>query len=118
MTNMKLSDLATDEAILEQLGQRLSRQRIDMRLTQADLAERAGVGKRTVERIEAGEPAQSSSLVRILRVLDLLGVLDELLPEAGPRPMDQLRHRGRRPQRVSNSGTSSGDEDWSWGDES
>lgn len=115
---MKLSRLETDDAVLEALGRRLARCRIDARLTQAELAERAGVGKRTLERIEAGESAQMTSLVRILRVLDLLDVLDELLPAAGPRPMDQLRHRGRRPRRVSKRGDEIVGGEWSWGDES
>lgn len=115
---MNLSDLATDDAVLTELGQRLVQRRIDARLTQAELAERAGVGKRTVERIEAGESAQLTSLVRIFRELELLAVLDELLPAAGPRPIDQLRHQGQRPQRVSKRGKSSGDDDWTWGDDS
>lgn len=116
---MGLSSLATDDAVLAELGQRLAQRRIDARLTQADLAARAGVGKRTVERIEAGESAQLTSLVRILRALELLAQLDELLPAAGPRPMDQLRYRGQRPQRVSKRRQlPSDDGDWAWGDDS
>lgn len=115
---MELSKLTTDEAILEELGQRLAQRRIDAGLTQADLADRAGVGKRTVERIEAGHSAQMTSLVRIFRVLDLLGALDELLPDTGPSPMDQLRHRGRRPQRASRRREETSGEDWTWGDDS
>jgi len=114
---MNLSDLATDDAVLAELGQRLAQRRIDARLTQAELAERAGVSKRTVERVEAGESAQMTSLVRILRELELLSVLDELLPAVGPRPLDQLRHQGRRPQRVSKRRASSGEDDWTWGDD-
>jgi len=114
---MNLPDLATDDAVLAELGQRLAQRRIDARLTQAELAERAGVGKRTVERIEAGESAQMTSLVRIFRELELLTVLDELLPAAGPRPLDKLRHQGRRPQRVSKRGQLSPDDDWTWGDD-
>lgn len=115
---MKISDLATDDAVLAELGQRLVQRRIDARLTQAELAERAGVGKRTVERIEAGESAHLISLVRIFRELELLGVLDQLLPATGPRPIDQLRRRGRRPQRVSKRAKSSDDDHWTWADES
>lgn len=114
---MRLSRLETDAAVLEELGRRLARQRIDARLTQAELAERAGVGKRTLERIEAGASAQVTSLVRILRELALLDVLDDLLPETGPRPMDRLRHGDRRPRRVSKRGHADKSGEWSWGDE-
>ncbi len=91
----------SDAAVLEELGRRLARRRIDLGLTQAALAERAGLGKRTVERIEKGESGQLSSLVRILRVLELLPRLDQLLPELGPRPMDLLRRQGNQRQRAS-----------------
>lgn len=114
---MNLSELATDHAVLTELGQRLAQRRIDARLTQAELAERAGVGKRTVERIEAGESAQLTSLVRIFRELELLAVLDQLLPAAAARPIDQLRRQGRRPQRVSKRAKSSDDDDWTWGED-
>jgi transcriptional regulator with XRE-family HTH domain len=115
---MDISNLTTDEAVLAELGHRLTQRRIDAGLTQADLADQAGVGKRTVERIEAGQSAQMTSLVRIFRVLDLLATLDELLPATGPGPIDQLRHQGRRPQRVSKRREKSTNDDWTWGEES
>ena len=51
---MLIESLLTDEAILEEIGRRLARRRVDLGCTQADLAEQSGVAKRTVERIEAG----------------------------------------------------------------
>ena len=52
---MKITPELTDSAVLHELGERLSRRRIDAGLTQAELAHEAGVSKRSVERIEAGE---------------------------------------------------------------
>lgn len=112
----------TDDAVLEALGRRLARRRIDLQLTQAHLAEQAGVSKRTVERIEAGAPAQSVSLVRILRVLGLLKGLDQLIPETGPSPMELLKRKGKERRRASSREVSKGAshrsaETWTWGDD-
>jgi DNA-binding XRE family transcriptional regulator len=95
---MKISDLLTDDAILAELGTRVARCRLERQLTQADLAEQAGVSKRTVERIEAGASAQ--------------------LPEAAPRPMDLLKRKGKARQRASSRRPSEGSNTpWSWDDE-
>jgi len=91
----------SDEAVLQELGRRLTRHRIDQQLTQSALAKEAGISKRTVERIEAGASAQVSSLVRVLRVLDLLPGLEALAPDPGIRPMDLLQRKGRYRVRAS-----------------
>ena len=101
MATMKISNLLTDDSILAEMGERVARRRLDLQLTQAALAEQAGVGKRTVERIEAGASAQMSSMIRIYRVLDLLQGLDRMLPEAQPSPMDLLKNKGKIRQRAS-----------------
>ena len=114
---MKISKLIADDAILAEIGGRVARRRLDLQLTQADVAEQAGVAKRTVERIESGASAQMSSIVRILRVLDLLSGLDRLISEAGPRPMDLLKRKGKVRQRASSHRRSRrSDEPWSWDD--
>ncbi len=114
---MKISELLTDEAILAEIGERIARRRLDLELTQAAVAEQAGIAKRTLERAEAGHSAQMSSLIRILRVLDGLPGLDRMLPEAGPGPMDLLKRKVR--QRASRRRVSNQPEKpWSWDDES
>lgn len=114
---MAIKTNMTDNAILAEMGRRLAQWRINLQLTQARLAEEAGVSKRTVERIEAGTSAQMSSMIRVLRVLDLVEGLDSLTPETGPRPMDLLKLKGKTRQRASSTRRSPppGD-DWSWGD--
>ena len=52
---MKISTNLTDDVILAELGERLSRRRIDLGLTQARVADEAGISKRTVERMRRGK---------------------------------------------------------------
>ncbi len=115
---MNFEELMDDQSVLLEMGQRLSQRRVEMNLTQAELAKEAGVSKRTIERVEAGESTQTATLIRILRVLQLLTNLDALLPESGPRPMDLLKLRGKPRQRASSKKRQkSRGQDWSWGED-
>lgn len=115
---MKISELLSEEAILAELGGRIARRRLDLEMTQAELSEQAGVSKRTVERIEAGASAQMSSIIRVFRQLELLQGLDSMIPEAGPRPMDLLKLKGKVRQRTGSRRRSDRSEEaWSWDDD-
>ncbi|MGQ4659029.1 helix-turn-helix domain-containing protein [Lysobacter sp. F6437] len=116
---MKIGAELTDLAVLQALGERLAARRIAMGMTQAEAAEQAGVSKRTLERLEAGDAVQSPNLVRVLRVLQLLDGLEALLPSAGPGPMDVLRREGKTRQRAPRAGVGEpAGQPWRWGDES
>lgn len=115
---MRLSKRQTDDVILAELAQRLTRRRIDCGMTQAQLAQESGVSKSTVERLESGASVQLSSLIRLFRTLDLLEGFESLLPATGLSPIELLKLRGKSRQRAYvartskvNSGT------WTWGDE-
>jgi transcriptional regulator with XRE-family HTH domain len=98
---MKITGLLTDDAVLAELGARIASRRIELQLTQATVAEQAGIAKRTVEHLEAGHTTQLTTLVRVLRVLDAASGLDNVIPESAPRPMDLLRQKGKVRQRAS-----------------
>lgn len=98
---MKITGLLTDDAVLAELGERIAGRRIELQLTQAAVAEQAGIAKRTLERIEAGLTSQLATLVRVLRVLDAASGLDTLIPESGPKPMDLLKRKSKVRQRAS-----------------
>ena len=130
---MKIDAIMSDDALLAELGQALAARRIALNLTQAELADQAGIGKRTVERVEAGHSCQTAALIRILRVLELLTGLARLIPPAGPGPMDLLKRKGRARRRASSKrrpagaapesgraeapGAASAKKKWNWGDE-
>lgn len=69
-------------------------------LTQAQLADRSGVSRETVGRLENGDGGVS--LVNLLRVLRALGVLDSLPRAIDPYESDlgRLRADERLPRRV------------------
>jgi hypothetical protein len=59
-----------------------------------------------------------ASLIRIFRVLELLPGLEQLAPEAGPRPMDLLKLKGKARQRApSRQVQDAPDKPWSWDDD-
>ncbi len=116
---MKIRKQASDSSVLKELGARLASQRLARNLTQAELAAEAGVAKRTVERMEAGEvSARLSGLVRIFRALGLMDRLDTLLPEAKPTPIEELRFAGRKRQRASQAKRAAESKPWTWNDTS
>ena len=102
-----------------ELGSRMARIRLEMNLTQAQLAQQAGVSKRTVERLESGGVAtQLSGFIRVCRVLDLIERFESLIPEPLPSPVAQLKLRGRTRKRASAPRIANpSPEKWKWADE-
>jgi DNA-binding XRE family transcriptional regulator len=120
---MKITSALTDVAVLHEIGDRIERRRIDAALTQAQLAEEAGVSKRTVERLESGRSTDFVMLLRILRALQLLEALDQMLPDLPQSPVTLLKSRGRARKRVTRpggsadaTGASSPAGPWKWRD--
>jgi transcriptional regulator with XRE-family HTH domain len=100
---MRIASELTDVAVLHEIGDRLERRRIDAGLTQAQLAEEAGISKRTVERLEAGHSTDFVMLLRVLRILNLLEALDQSIPDLPQSPLMLLKGRGRTRKRVGHS---------------
>jgi len=110
----------TDSAVLAELGERVARHRLERNLTQAELAKEAGISKRTLIRLEAGESTQLTNLVRVLRSLGLLENLDALVPPPVPSPIEQLRTKGRERKRASprtDEERSKEPDKWTWGND-
>lgn len=118
---MNFSPEQSETALLIELGVRLERARLRRGFSQQALAETAGVAKRTVERFEAGQPGSTENLMRLLRALDLIERLEELMPQVTATPMEQLKHREKRRQRASTrtkaTRPAGGKPKWIWGDQ-
>lgn len=114
---MKITADSNNLAIMKEIGERIKRSRLDMQLSQKELAERAGISVRTLSTIENNGDVRLEILIRVLRAMGLIENLNVLLPELEFNPED-YRMLGKSRQRVSkrkmeqehNSG-------WKWGDE-
>lgn len=114
---MKFDNLLSDDAALAALGRRMADARLAGGMTQARLAEAAGVSKRTVERLEGGESVQLGNLIRCLRRLDELDGLERLLPPTPVNPIEVLARRRRRRLRARGGEAARTQTPWTWGDE-
>jgi transcriptional regulator with XRE-family HTH domain len=117
---MHFDKLMTNDAVLAELGLRLEQSRLQQDLTQAEMAERAGIGEATLRRLEAGQSVQVTTLLKLLRAMGLLGALDEVVPETVDLPISELRReRGsrRRARARSRRDIAPKGSTWRWADE-
>jgi transcriptional regulator with XRE-family HTH domain len=98
------------------LGQRVERLRLSRNITQADLAEQAGIGIRTLRRLEAGEGGTLDTLFRVLSTLKLDGNVELLIPDPTIRPIERVQLKGSERKRASSSRKQGASKQpWRWG---
>ncbi len=87
--------------ILEELGHRLEKLRINEGLDQKGLAELSGVGVSTIGKIESGKTSAGLlNIIAILRVLGKLGSLDNFIQPPPPVTSSLLNRRNEERKRV------------------
>tara|TARA_R110002072_G_scaffold4951_3_gene33667 strand:- start:1388 stop:1744 length:357 start_codon:yes stop_codon:yes gene_type:complete len=77
----------TDKAIVTHVCLQLRQLRLGQNMTQEQLAERSGLGRATISRIEKGQAVSLLTLVQLLRALNSLNLLDafqRVTPEISP----------------------------------
>ena len=97
------------------LGGRLAQIRLARNITQKTLAMEAGIGLRTLRRLETG---QSSTLDSFLRVAIALGFANDLLsaiPLQEIRPIERVNSRRSGRKRARPAKAKAPAKPWSWG---
>lgn len=109
--------LAPIPAVEAELGRRLASLRLSANLSQSQLAEEAGVARRTITRLEHGEGISLDTLIRIMRALGVADRLETLLPDPAVQPIDRIRMKGKQRQRAR-AKRKPAESDWTWADDS
>ncbi|MEJ2041378.1 MAG: helix-turn-helix transcriptional regulator [Desulfosarcinaceae bacterium] len=108
--------VATSNLIEAALCKRLERIRLSRNITQAQLAEEAGVSPRTIGRLEKGQGVSMDTFIRVMMALSIQQNLEALLPDPTVRPIERVgisagERKRARPARPVDERPS-----WSWGD--
>ena len=96
---MELSNMSP-AAIAEELGNRLRQARLNANITQAELASRTGLNRRTILNAEKGK-VQLKNIVAILVSLNMAEQLNIFLPAQEISPLQLAKLKGQERQRAS-----------------
>ncbi len=86
----------SDKGIIASIGEFIKQKRLRKDKTQAQLAKDAGLNRSTIVQIENGESVTLNSLIQILRVLNLLHLLDIFTPDDKISPMEYVRMKEKK----------------------
>lgn len=109
--------IATSAQIEMALCKKIGDIRLVRNMTQAELAEKAGISLRTIRRMEKGEGVSLDTFIRVLIALGIQQNLEGLLPDPSVRPIERINRGGRERQRASSHTPETEKKPWSWGDE-
>ena len=102
-----IGDHLTNDEVLIEIGARLRARRLDRNISVDAVAEAAGVNRKTILEIENGGDVRLSSLIKLLRHLNMLGVLDAVLPDTLPGS-EAFSRRGQVRQRAGRARSKQG----------
>ncbi|HFJ9612986.1 helix-turn-helix domain-containing protein [Stenotrophomonas maltophilia] len=86
---MKHTPIQSPEEITEALGQRIKERRLRINISQADLADKAGISRRALVQLEGGQGSTVRTLICVLKALGLEHQLNSIasLPTVSPMAM-------------------------------
>jgi transcriptional regulator with XRE-family HTH domain len=95
-------NLQSLEELQASLGERLKNLRISRHYSQQQLADKAGVSLKTLRNLELGHGSSTETLLRTLKALQTVEVLDLLVPKPTISPLAMLQN-SKPAQRVRRS---------------
>ncbi len=92
----------SDDAVIKSIGAFVKHHRLEQNRTQQDIATNAGINRSTLSILENGDIVNISTLVQVLRALDLLYVLDVFTIKNQISPIKLAKLEEEKRKRASN----------------
>ena len=80
--------LYSNDEIKNIIGKKIKNYRIDLGYSQKDLAKRSGISIHSISNIENGNGVTLDNLINIMRALNILNNIDNLVPDVASNPFD------------------------------
>jgi transcriptional regulator with XRE-family HTH domain len=98
----------SDKFLIETIGKFIQSHRLNQNKSQNQVASSAGISRSTLSLLERGEKVRIDSFIQVLRVLDLLYVMDvfKVQDQISPIEYAKLKRNKRKhasPKKVDNS---------------
>ena len=92
----------SDKALSATIGNFIKHHRLNQNKTQDEVSVSAGISRSTLSLLERGEKVTLSSLIQVLRVLDLLYVMDIFQVSNEISPIEYAKLQKNKRQRAKN----------------
>jgi transcriptional regulator with XRE-family HTH domain len=92
----------SDDTIIKSIGAFIKHHRLELNRTQQEVAKDAGINRSTLSLLENGDIVNISTLVQVLRALDLLNIMDVFTIENQISPLELAKLEQQRRKRASN----------------
>lgn len=96
-------NVLSDERLLKMVGDFIKHHRVERNIDQSSLAHDAGISRSTLSLMENGKPVIFPSIIRVLRVLDLLYIFDSFKVETVVSPIAMMKLEQNKRKRASKS---------------
>lgn len=101
----------SDKALLEQIGYFIRSHRLNQNKSQDQVAEAAGISRSTLSLLERGKKVRIDSLIQVLRILNLLYVMDVFKVKKQISPLEYAKLQKKQRKQASPKKTSNNDKD-------
>lgn len=109
--------MKTSRQIETEIGARLARLRLSRNVTQSMLARDAGIGLRTLRRLEGGERSTFDTFLRVALALGLGDAVLGAIPTGQIRPIERVSRTRAERQRARPRPREVRDRTWTWVDD-
>ena len=104
-------NLLSDKALLEQIGHFVQSHRLNQNKSQDQVAEAAGISRSTLSLLERGEKVRIDTLIQVIRVLDLLYVMDVFQVKEQISPLEYAKFQKKQRKQASPKKSDTEDKD-------
>jgi len=105
----------SDKSLMEAIGRFIQSHRLNQNKAQEQVAAAAGISRSTLSLLERGEKVRLDTLIQVLRVLDLLYVMDVFEIQEQISPLEYAKLKKKQKKQASPRKTINNDkEDLEW----